>query len=100
MVLETERSVFASCLAWVNSTHSAIRPVEAEVQAWGATAICVIGAREKVGKRPNDAWTNDLPTLRERSNVLHPWEDTVKIDCVFSGPVADLIEGGCGQSVQ
>ena len=88
------------CPAWVNSTHSAIRPVEAEVQAWGATAICVIGAREKTGKRPNDASTNDVLTLRVLSNVLLPWEDTVKIDCVLSGPVADLIEGVSGQFVQ
>ena len=47
-----------------------------------------------------NAWSNDFGALPVRCNVLHPWEDTVKIHCVPSWIVADGIESISGKPVQ
>ena len=64
----------------MNSTESAIRPVEAEVQTWRATTIVIIGAFEKHGVRMRNAWANDYSALPVCCNVLHPWETIIKVD--------------------
>ena len=75
--MEKQLGVILGFPAWVNSTDSTIRPVEAEVQAWRATAIWVIGTWQKHGVRMRNAWTNDCSALWVCCNVLHPWETTI-----------------------
>ena len=75
-----ELGVFLGSFAWVNSTDSAIRPVETEVQSRRATTISVSRAGQEHGERMRNARTNDFGALRVCCNVLHPWEATVKID--------------------
>ena len=67
---EDQLGVILASLAWVNTTDSAVRPVEAEVQTWRATTICVIRASEPLGLRKCNAWTNDFRTLAVCCNVL------------------------------
>ena len=59
---EDQLGVILASLAWVNTTESAVRPVEAKVQTWRATTICVIRVFEKLGARTRNAWTNDVRT--------------------------------------
>ena len=84
----------------MNSTDSAIRPVETEVQSWPATTIWVLRAGQEHGERMVNAWTNDFSALRVCCDVLLPWEAIIKIDCVQSRPVAYGIESVSGKLVQ
>ena len=98
--VEPKLGVFLWSPAWVNSTDTAIRPVKTEVQTCCATTIRVIGTWQKHGVRMRNAWTYDFSALLVCSNVLHPSEPTIKIDCVPSWPVADGIESVSGKLVQ
>ena len=98
--LEAQLGVLPGSPAWVNSTESAIRPVEAEVQTPRATTIWVIGVWQKHGVRMRNAWTNDFSALLVCCNVLLPWETIIKIDNGLSWPVADVIESVSGKPVQ
>ena len=99
-VLEAQLGVTPGPPAWVNSTDSAIRPVEAEVQTLRATTIAVYAFWLPHGDRLVNAWTNDFRALPVCCNILHPWEEIIKHDRLPSRPVADAIESLPGQVVQ
>ena len=95
---EDQLGVIPGFVACVNSTDSAIRPVEAEIQT--QRAIAVIAVWQKHGVRMRNAWTNDCSALLVCCNVFNPWEDTIKNDCGPSWPVVDVIESVSGKLMQ
>ena len=97
---EKQFGVLTAFAARVNSTNSAIRSVEAEVHTWGATTIRIIGAWQKHSVRVRNACTNDLSAVPVGSNVLYPWEKTIKIDWFSGWEVTDDHECVSGKPVQ